>query len=294
LSATSEKTYRRFFLGIASEDEEHRAEEAILAGEVDASFLHDVEDELIDDYLLGSLTREEKHGFIAYFLSGDERKQRVAFAAALIGYARTQPAEKPWVDRKLALGNVITALFWRRLALLATAASVLLAAFVLFEQIKLRQQVQIASETRNDLTRLREAQTAGNSASSHPDTLPSVSPGRPQLDASWMPTISIEGSTRSVYPIVLRIPAHTQFVRIDAKLSLPLADKYREVVLDSNGEQLWAQEFLASILPATQRSTIVLPASTLPPGLYHFRIERASAEGRFELSQDHVFRVARE
>jgi hypothetical protein len=80
-----------------------------------------------------------------------------------------------------------------------------------------------------------------------------------------MPVIEFAFSTRSVYPPLLRIPAHAQFVRINVKLSLPLALKYREVLVASNGNQFWAQEFPASILPATTESTIVLPTSILPP-----------------------------
>jgi hypothetical protein len=295
LNTASEKTYRRFVLGIASEDEERRVEEAILAGEVDGFFLHDIEDDLIDDYLLGSITSEERDGFMAHFVAVDERRQRLAFAAELIEYARRQPAEKPSVNRKLALdSSIIAGLFWRRAALLATAVSVLLVALVSFEQIKLRRQVQIANEARNELTRLRGALAIGNSGSSHSDTLSSVTPRNPQGGADWMPTIEFGASTRSVYPMVIRIPAHAQFVRIDLKLSLPLAEKYRMVVLASSGKQLWAQEFPGSILPAAQQSTIVVPASILLPGLYHFQIERASAEGQFEQSEDHVFRVAKE
>jgi hypothetical protein len=44
LSTAPVKTYRRFLLGIASKEEESRAEEAILAGKVDASFLHELEE----------------------------------------------------------------------------------------------------------------------------------------------------------------------------------------------------------------------------------------------------------
>jgi hypothetical protein len=295
LSTATEKTYRRFLLGIASEEEESRAEEAILAGEVDASFLHGIEDELIDDYVLGNITREEREGFTVHFLTVDGRRKRVTFAAALVEYARKQTAKKPLVDRELARGSsIVTGLFWRRAVFLTTAFSVLLAALVGFEHIKFRRQLQIASETQNELTRLRGALTTGNNGPSQPNTLSSGSLRSLHTEADRMPTIEFGASTRSVYPALLRIPAHAQFVRIDLRLSLPLAEKYREVVRASSGEQLWAQEFPASILPAAQRSTIVLPAPILLPGLYHFQVEKASLGRQFELSEDHVFRVAKE
>jgi hypothetical protein len=83
LNPLLENTCRRFLLGIASEEEESRVEGAVLADELDASFLLDAEDGLIDDYLLGSLTHEEQEGFSTHFLSTEERRQRLAFASAL-------------------------------------------------------------------------------------------------------------------------------------------------------------------------------------------------------------------
>jgi hypothetical protein len=109
-----------------------------------------------------------------------------------------------------------------------------------------------------------------------------------------MPKVEFGASTRGVSPVLLRVPAKAQFVQIDLKLSSPLAEKYREVLLASTGEQLWAQEFPASILPTAHRSVIVLPAAILQPGLYHFQVKRRSGGGQFELSEDHVFRVAKE
>ena len=61
-----------------------------------------------------------------------------------------------------------------------------------------------------------------------------------------MPVIEFARSTRSVYPPILTIPAHAQFVRIDVKLPWPLATKYREGLVASNGDQLCLQEFSAS------------------------------------------------
>ena len=106
-----------------------------------------------------------------------------------------------------------------------------------------------------------------------------------------MPAVEFASTTRAVIPALLRIPAHGQFARIEVKLSEPLSTKYREVVVASNGERLWTLEFPASILPATKKSTIVLPTSILKPGSYHLLLEKANAEGGFEGSKDWVFHV---
>jgi hypothetical protein len=316
------KTYRRFLLGIASKEEESRAEEAILAGKVDASFLHELEDEIIDDYLLGNIAREEEPGFTEHFLAVKERKERVAFATALVEYAQKHPAERPSVKRTFApFQNFLRFSSWRGAALLATAACVLFAALAGNEHIKLRRQVQLTSETRHELTGVLG--TPADKSGEHSETnllsskapLPPIAvPNRMSLAQSdmairnseysqlsipdvafiSMPTIEFGAATRSVYPTLLRIPAKAQFVRIELKLPSPLAEKYREIIVDPSGQRLWALEFPASIVPAGQRSTIVLPSSILEPGLYHFQVERAPAEGQFGPLEDHVFRVVRE
>ena len=150
-----ENTCRRFLLGIASEEEQSLVEDAVLADELDASFLLHAEDGLIDDYLLGSLTREEQNRFKTHFLSTEERRQRHAFASALMEYARKQPAEEHSVGRTFLHRSIRAVLSWRQAALLGAAASVLLAVLAGFQQLQLRRQGQIASEARNELTRLR-------------------------------------------------------------------------------------------------------------------------------------------
>ena len=292
-----ENMYRRFLLGIASEEEESRVEDAVLAGEADDFFLQNAEDELIDDYLLGSMTPEEGHGFSANFLSTEERRQRLAFANGLMGYARKQQAKGLSVVQKSARRDTLRAVpSWRQAAVFAVAASVLLAALAGFELMQLRRQAQIANETKNELTRLQAALTAGNSDSSTVDTKSASASGFQQDGANPNLLLKFPPPDRgSVVTPSLQIPAQAQFVRIDVQVSLPLAVKYREVLVQvPSGDQLWEQEFPASNLPAKQQTTIVLPAPILAKGLYHFQVEKASADGRFELSKDYVFRVAKE
>jgi hypothetical protein len=294
LNPLPENACRRFLLGIASEEEQSLVEDAVLADELDASFLLHAEDGLIDDYLHGSLTHEEQTGFKTHFLSTEERRQRHAFASALMEYARRQPAEELSGGWAFLLHSIRARLSWKQVALAGAAASVLLAVLAGFQQLQLRRQGQIASEARNELTRLRAALDSRSSGTAQPGGPSTDSFVNPQSAADLMPAIEFAFSTRSVYPPSLRIPSHAQFVRINLKLSMPLAIRYREVLVASNGEHLWAQEFPASIVAATKESTIVLPTSILPPGIYHLLLETASADDHFKESEDWVFLVAKE
>jgi hypothetical protein len=269
-------------------------EEAILADELDASFFFDAEDGLIDDYLLESLTPEERNGFTTYFLSTNERRQRLSFASALIENARKQPVLQASEPRKpTSHRRFLAVLSWKTTTLLTATASVLLATLAGFQLTQLQRQEQITSETRNELTRLRAELDSRNISAIQPGERTAGSFGNPQVGVVRMQAIEFASSTRGVYPSLLRIDAHAEFVRINVKLSPPLALKYREVLVGSNGDQLWTQEFPASTIP-TKESTIVVPTSILTPGNYHLRLERALSEEHFEQSGDWVFRVEKE
>ena len=274
-------------------------EEAVLAGELDTLSLETAEDELIDDYLLGSITPEEKCCFEEQFLITDERRQKLKFASALIEYAHRTSVEDDSAEQKTAQkppprARTRVLLSWKHIAFIAVAASVLLAVLAGRELTKLRQQNEVAQETRSELTRLQAALAADNRKPAQV-VEPSNGPVRNAEDAvNQIPLIEFTTATRTVVPPKFRIPAAAQFARIDWNISGPIAEKYREVLLSETGRQLWTQEFPSALLSPAKRSTIVLPASILVPGNYHLRLDKGTTGGQFEEAADYVFRVVRE
>lgn len=286
MNPSPDKIYRRFLLGIASEDEQCRVEEAVLTGELDAGFLDTAEDELIDDYLLGEITSEERRGFEEQFLITEQRRQRLGFASALIEYSQKLSVEDHPAEQKLApIRSMSFKLSWKYAAVFSAAASIVLAVLTGLEWKNLQQQTQVAQEAKNELTRLQTA-----AAAKAPSGILSGS----DATTSRMPVIEFESTTRAIYPIVFHVPTAAQFARIDWRISTPLAAKYRQVLLSGSGQQLWAQEFPANVLSPARQSTMVLPASILVPGTYHLRLEGGSSGGQFEELADSVFRVVRE
>src|SRR5580704_10922855 len=91
-----------------------------------------------------------------------------------------------------------------------------------------------------------------------------------------MPVIEFARSTRSVYPPLLPIPAHEQFVRIDVKLPWPLATKYREGLVASNGDQLWLQEFLLRSFRRQRRAPLFCRHRLCRRESYHLRSKEFS------------------
>jgi hypothetical protein len=295
LNSSPDKIYRRFLLGIASEEEECRVEEAVLSGESDALILQTAQDELIDDYLLGRITQEEKRGFEEQFLVTEDRRQRLRFASSLIEYSRKAPDEGNSVTRKVApRGGIRVLVSWKHAAFLGAAASVLLAVLTGLELMRARQQTQVAQATQNELTRLQASSAADDQRATQIIEPSTGIPRGTEGTIDQMPVIEFASATRAVVPPKFRIPADARFARIDWKIPAPFAQKYREVLLSGTGQELWAQEFPAAVLSPGNQSTIVLPAFILTPGAYHLRLDGYSTKGEFEEVTDCVFLVVRE
>jgi hypothetical protein len=295
LSSSQEPiTVRRFLLGIASEAEACRVEEAILTGELDGSFLVNSEDELIDEYCIGNLSAEERRAYIDNFLITAERKQRHAFGIALIDYARKQSFEETPPNRGLANSRrLILTPSWKQVAGFAAAASVLLAALASYEHAQLGRKELLAAESRSEVARLQATLAGGADRVSRQEDLSMASVRGEQTPTDRMPVINFSSSTRSISPVILRISTNVTFVRIEVSLASAPSAKYREVVLTQGGKQVLAQEFSAASVCSSGTCTSVVPASALPPGVYHFKFEEASSEGGFRELIDQVFRVGK-
>ncbi len=74
---------RPYLLGDLNSDEQQRLEQRLMIDSAAYEELNCVEDELIDDYLEGALSGNEKQKFENYFLSAPERRQKLDFASAL-------------------------------------------------------------------------------------------------------------------------------------------------------------------------------------------------------------------
>ncbi|HKS40268.1 MAG TPA: tetratricopeptide repeat protein, partial [Blastocatellia bacterium] len=92
IQESDEKIIRNHLLGNLTEEELSRAEQRLLADDDYFEMLTVIEEELIDDYVSGDLTGEDRKQFEAYFLSTPARREKLRFAQTLNEYAsRTDP-----------------------------------------------------------------------------------------------------------------------------------------------------------------------------------------------------------
>ena len=105
--AASESTLRQFLLGNVDEEERERLESLFITDSVVRERILAAEQDLIDDYLDGSLTSAEKQNFIQVYADTFEQKRKLRIAASIKGWA-------------IAQGNVsvppepVPASFWSR------------------------------------------------------------------------------------------------------------------------------------------------------------------------------------
>lgn len=105
--AASESTLRQFLLGNVDEEERERLESLFITDSVVRERILAAEQDLIDDYLDGSLTSADKQNFIQVYADTPEQKRKLRIATSI----------KDWA---IAQGNVsvspepVRASFWSR------------------------------------------------------------------------------------------------------------------------------------------------------------------------------------
>ncbi len=82
--AMSDQLLKRYLLGELPIEEQRWLEEVFFSDAEAFARLSDIEDDLIDDYVCGDLSRQQRERFEKHFLISPERRERVALAKALV------------------------------------------------------------------------------------------------------------------------------------------------------------------------------------------------------------------
>jgi hypothetical protein len=308
----------RYLLGELPEQEQLRLEERYFG---DAEFFDQflvMEDQLIDDYLRGQLSRRDKERFEKHFLSSPRGRERVKLARVLIR-AVSEPMvvatpARPAPDTGTAPSRAHLLPFWRVLSLptklmAATAALLILivGAWVAVENVRLRNQLrqlqakQTAQQEREQELRQQLADALRDQPpqqippeQSGPDLQAQV-PGQPSapsvLSFALTPGLQRDGGGMNR----LVIPRGTRSLQI--KLNFETDGQYRiyNVVLKmADGAEL---RRLSNLRAASTRSgkliVLNLSPAMLAKGEYVISLSGVTASGDDESIEDYSFSVAR-
>jgi hypothetical protein len=90
ITTEERETIRRYLLGAEPGAELTELDERILSDDNFYEELLIVEDELIDQYLVGALSQPERNGFVSHFLCTDERRKKLRFSKTLRKYLHAE------------------------------------------------------------------------------------------------------------------------------------------------------------------------------------------------------------
>ncbi len=279
----------RYLLGLLPEDEAQRYEEQSIVDDDVAARLRQVENDLVDAYVRGTLDEEFRKRFESFYLASPLRRDKVRFAERLLGA----------VDRASALGAAVPAVprtaarrsrfVWS----LAPAAMLLLACGILFLQdVRLRrglvdaQRQGAALDGRaRDLAGQLDGQRAAN------DTI------RKELDrvrAADPIALVLRAQTRAVGPVsVIALSPDARVVAFDLELEGSDFARYEVALKDPvTNRIIWRSE---SLTPGSSNRApaiaVTVPATLLKPQHYLLELSGRNSAGPDDTVGSYAFQV---
>ena len=316
---SSESLLVRYLLGDLPESKQIEIEDRAFE---DHHYLHNlqaIESDLIDDYVRGGLSRNERRQFEGRFLSSAERRRKVEFARAL---ASVTP-EFAVVEREPRPAIATPHVTWRRVlaafvgglspagryALAAAALLIVLAgSWLITESFRLRGQIaelraeQLARERRQQVLEQQIADEQARSADASAQLererqqrerdeqlvgtlqseLQSATQSLPSAAVSLIlsPGLSRGGGARPK----LALDRSSRLVRV--QVGIEPGDEYqgfRVELRGPDGRLAWSQEGLhARPARAGRGLTLTLPAKLLTAGQYELALKGAAAGGKID------------
>ncbi|HET9528734.1 MAG TPA: hypothetical protein VFQ92_00165 [Blastocatellia bacterium] len=255
------ESIRRYLLGMAAEDEREQIEERLLIASDYFEELLIAEDELIDQYVKGELSSQDKERFKTHFLIAPERRQKLIFAMALHRHIDTQSsdAEDAAPVREPRKQFIPTALLAQSpiLKYSVTAALLLIIGSIFLLVMKSWQSSNGTSEPHAVIATLR--------------------PG----------TVRDAGETQRIV-----IPANAATVELKLELGADDYQYYRAAIETDEGNEVFTAEQLHAESEGDDRFVVVnVPARSLTAGDYQIELSGSTAGNQLEPINRYFFRA---
>jgi len=250
----------RYLLGTLPPEQAERLDELSVSDNDLVWRLRAAENDLVDAYLRNELSGETLERFRSFYLASAYRREKVKFAEALLALGAQEPQPSlSWFRMPSAISR------WALAS--GIAAAVLLAGVLLYENGRLRNQVQQAERERASLTVSRGQTAAPDSPLVALVLKPPVRGGGPIPEVFVPP-----GAMRAVFALRLETDDFPAYL-----VSLKNAGA---------NESLWRSEELKSISGAV---SVSVPANLLQPGDYVLELSPLGPNP--EPLANYVFRV---
>ncbi len=313
----------RYVLGLLSEEESERVDEASIVDDEVASRLRTIEHDLIDGYVRGTLGKETQQRFESYYLSSRRRRDSVRFAAGFVravdraaARADTQSDADAAAEarRDVEAVAVSPSYGWivtrsKVIITLAAVAALLLVAcsVLLVEAVRTGNQLTVMQTERaaldrraRELEQQLDAQRSANAAASQQErplepasAAASAGPAPAAREARTIALVLLP-QTRAIASIpTMVIPPGTSRVALELRLESDDFSRYQVGLQDpaTNGI-VWRSGWIAAKPSADRPSVSVLvPASVLKTQHYSLQLTGRGEAGRDEVVASYVFQI---
>lgn len=275
-----------YLLGRLSDNEIQEVEDRIFADEAFFDEVETAEDEVIESYLNGELTREQKAGFEQNFLASNRRRKRVEIAMALRKRFGVEVAS----SRAVASIPRRSARFWDAIRLafsprpLLAGAAALIAALVGW--LAYRTPIPKPAITS---ARVSPPQAKAVNPDAPVPALPPVT--EPPRAASIPAFVLLPSLTRGSAGREFSVPAGVAEIQLRLRSSIDITPGEYSVSLKTEEDrELWRKDMHYS---RASEVRVNVPARLLLPGRYSLTLSAVSEAGIREELQDFGFEVKR-
>ncbi len=295
--AHDDKQLTDYLLGLLPEDEAERLDEASFVDDVFAARLRNVENDLVDAYVVGALAHARRTEFEAFYLASPRRREKVEFARRFLAA----------VDRVAMPAVPVTVIRWWQ----AAAAALLVTCGALtYQNARLRVAMDdaardVATSTQRESTmarQLEEARAAAQSALVPAPTNPMMSEKWPapvgrgsDLVPSRAPVaIVLLPQTRSLGPLpTVAVAKGADRVAFELRIEMNDFDRYEVALKDPvTNRTLWRSgKLTASPHDGAVAVRVSLPARLLEKQRYVFELSGVADGEQPEVSGNYVFQV---
>lgn len=280
----NEQSLKSYLLGDLNPDEQQRLEQHLMTDSEAFEQLCWIENELIENYLEGSLSGLEKERFETFFLAAPERRQKLTFAKSLKRYvAAHKPKKSYWAVWSKAAQAVLPArnpvMKW------ALAASLMLVvaggAWSILQisrlQVALDDEKARSSRFEQEAANLKKIQK----------------PGTPLLAGQIQPTLLVvslvPGRSRSSDDSqVINVPSGEGWIQLELKMEPVEYPQYQAILQRVEGDGFRTQS--ESFLPR-QFSGLSISTKLLTRGEYVLRLRGVAAAGEIEDISNFYFQL---
>jgi hypothetical protein len=327
LTRNDEILIRLYLLGKVIDQEQEQIEQQLMTDSQYFGHFLKTEESLIDEYVKGKLSSDERESFETHFLSAPERRDKLAFAKSLNRYiaeAKTsQSADVGGADNEAARSR--KAIFWPRLIhsraaiaviIIAALALITSAIILLTENARLRERIveQQASlnrseeesrqrlgkemERNKELARqLEQSQNEIFRTEQEMSRYKQENGRHREIAASGIASLIIApGSVRDTgQSYRMDLANHIQRLRLELRLEGENYESYRAEVETVEGKSIWKAANLRARQGAREKTIVTtLPARQLLEGDYLVTLSAAIAGGGYEEVATYFFTILRD